>query len=84
MVQRLREREAEVSRLRDRLETATGELSEEQGSNASLRARLEASDKEVRRARERAAAAEEEAGAAAAAQAAQATQALKRLKRLKR
>ncbi|CAN0167537.1 unnamed protein product, partial [Ectocarpus fasciculatus] len=79
--QRLREREAEVSRLRDRLETATGELSEEQGSNASLRARLEASDKEVRRARERAAAAEEEAGAAATAQAAQAAQAAAELAR---
>lgn len=40
-----------------------------------MRARLEASEKETRRARERAAAAEEEASAAAAAQAAQAAEA---------
>ncbi|CAN0126637.1 unnamed protein product [Scytosiphon promiscuus] len=52
--EQLREREAEISRLRDKLESASAELSEEQGSTASLRARLEASEREARRARERA------------------------------
>eukprot|EP00903_Cladosiphon_okamuranus_P008266 g7956.t1 len=70
----LLERDAEISRLRDRLEAAAGELSEEQGTTASLRARLESSEREARCARERAASAEEEAEAAAAARATRAAE----------
>ena len=61
----LRERDSELARLRERFETATGELSAEKEGVASLRARLEASDGELRHARERARAAEDDASARA-------------------
>lgn len=57
----LRERDEDLTRLREKLEAATGELSEEQDGTAALRERLEASERDVRDALERAAVAEEDA-----------------------
>lgn len=59
----LRERDEEISRLREGLEAAAGELSEEQGGTATLRARLESSERELRQARDEARVAEEESAA---------------------
>ncbi|CAM9440994.1 unnamed protein product [Laminaria digitata] len=62
----LRERDKDLARLRERLEAATGELSEEQDGTAALRERLEASERDVRDALERATVAEEDAAEQAA------------------
>lgn len=52
-----------ISHLRERLGTATGELSAEQEGSTALRVRLEVCEKELRNARERSRVAEEEAAA---------------------
>lgn len=63
LVQALRERDVEVTHLRDKLDTATGELAEEQGSSAALRSRLEVSERELRLSRGRVTIVEEDAAA---------------------
>lgn len=62
----LAERDGEIARLREKLEIATGELAGEQEGTAALRVQLEATEGDLRHARDRASAAEDGAAAQAA------------------
>lgn len=59
MAQTLRKRDSELANLREKIEAITGELSAEQEGTVSLRARLAASEREIRLTRERARVAED-------------------------